>query len=207
MAATMGAMKCCRFLAVLIALLASLSVAVAWAGARFDHSLPSPGAVLATSPARIDIYTHRTTSAAPGDTQIIAIDRNQRRVDLDNATVDPADHHHAFVGIQPNLPSGRYIVSFKTLGEVDLDHDGGDFAFYVGIQPSGPDRAADATLAVTTITGDESLSGYRRGIVEGGLTVAIGAPAAFYYIQRRKRKERDADRSDGGGLPPAVGSS
>lgn len=206
MIATMGAMRFLRAAAVLFALLAALSVAVVTAGARFDHSLPGPGAVLATSPERIDIYTHRTTSAAPGDTQIIVIDRNQRRVDLDNATVDPTDHHHASVGLEPNLPPGRYIVSFKTLGEADLDHDGGDFAFYVGMQPSGPDRAADATLAVTTITGDESLSGYRRGIVEGGLTVAIGAPAAFYYIQRRKRKERAADRSDGG-LPPVAGPS
>lgn len=197
----MGAMRVRHLVAVLCATVAALGFGVVSAGARFDHSQPSPGEVLVSSPQRVDIYTHRTTSAAPGDTQMIVTDRDQRRVDLGDTSVDPADHHHASVGLQGNLPPGRYIVSFKTLGEDDLDHDGGNFAFYVRMQPTGPDRAADATLAVTTITGDENLSGYRRGIVEGGITVAIGAPAAFYYIQRRKRRVRDAIERDDGAAP------
>src|SRR5579885_3055241 len=97
---------------------------VAIAAARFDHATPGPEQVVNVSPARIDIYTVRTTSPDPLGTQAIVLDQNKARVDEGDTVVDPADHHHFWVELQPNLPPGRYVVSFKTLGESDLDYDG-----------------------------------------------------------------------------------
>lgn len=193
-------MRASRLLLLLPAVAALLSVSLAVATARYDHSTPAPEDALPASPDRIDIFTHLATSAAPGDTQIIVIDRDQQRVDLGDVVVDAGDHRHFSVGVKPQLPAGRYVVTFKTLGESDFDHDGGDFAFYVGMQPTTADRAADRSLAVTIPSEDVNLTGYRRGIVEGGLTLVIAAPAAFYYVIKR-RKGKQAVSVDSDGLP------
>jgi len=182
-----------RLVAIAAGLACGLAVTVALAAARYDHSTPVPGEVFAAAPGRIDVFTRRTTSAVPGDSQIAVIDVNQRRVDQDDAAVDPADHHHLSAHLPSSLPAGRYVVTFKTLGERDLDHDGGQFAFYVGAPPTPAERAADATLVLTTVTNDESLTGYRRGLVEGGLTFLIGGPAALYYIHKRQARKADGE--------------
>ena len=161
---------------------------MASAAARFDRAVPGPEQVVAVSPARIDIYTVRATSPNPLGTQAMVVDRRSQRVDRGDTVVDPADHHHFSVGLQPNLVPGRYVVSFKTLGEADLDHDGGNYAFYVGRPPSAAELAADKGLSLTTLDDPASLSGYQRGAVEGGLTLVVGLPAIYYVWQRRKRK-------------------
>lgn len=158
------------------------------AAARFDRAVPGPEQVVAVSPARIDIYTVRATSPNPLGTQAMVADRLSQRVDRGDTVVDPADHHHFSVGLQPNLLPGRYVVSFKTLGEVDLDHDGGNYAFYVGRPPSTAELAADTRLSLTTLDDPASLSGYQRGAVEGGLTLVVGLPAIYYVWRWRKRK-------------------
>ncbi|HEY8837368.1 MAG TPA: copper resistance protein CopC [Dehalococcoidia bacterium] len=169
-----------------------VTVTVAAAKAQYDHSTPGPGEVVSRQPARIDIYTRRPTSPVPGNTQVIVIDRDQRHVDSGDVVVDPTDHDHFSVGLQPGLPPGRYVVTFKTLGETDLDLDGGEFAFYLGVQPDAAARAADRSLALTIDDGDLTITGYRRGIIEGGLTAIIAVPVALHYIQKRRRKAGDA---------------
>lgn len=161
---------------------------MASAAARFDRAVPGPEQVVTVSPARIDIYTVRATSPNPLGTQAMVVDRLSQRVDRGDTVVDRADHHHFSVGLQPNLLPGRYVVSFKTLGEADLDHDGGNYAFYVGRAPSTAELAADTRLSLTTLDDPASLSGYQRGAVEGGLTLVVGLPAIYYVRQRRKRK-------------------
>ena len=173
--------------AILAGALALGAVVVVEAAARFDHASPGPEAVLTASPGRVDIYTRRPTSPDPADTQVIVVDGEQRRVDQGDSAVDPRDHQHLGVSLAPGLAAGRYIVSFKTRGEHDLDHDGGQYAFYLGMQPSAADLAADKSLAITTLGGEDTLTGYRRGLVEGALGVVVALPVVLYFVHRHYR--------------------
>lgn len=177
-----------RLAATIVTAALALGAVVAHAAARFDHSSPGPEAVLSASPGRVEIYTRRATSADPADTQVIVVDGDKRRVDWGDSAVDPADHQHITVSLEPGLASGRYIVSFKTRGENDLDHDGGQYAFYVGMQPSAADLAADKSLTLTTLGGEDVLTGYRRGLVEGALGVAVALPVVLYLVHRHYRR-------------------
>jgi len=162
-------------------------MSVAFAAAVFDHASPGPGQVLHSDPGAVDIYTKRPTSTSPDNTQLIVQDGDSRRVDLGDAAVDPADHRHFHVSVQPNLAPGRYVVTFKTMEEAGYDPDGGQFAFYVRVQPTAADRAADAILTLTLPDDGGNISGYQRGIVEGLLTAVIIIPVAGWYVIRRRR--------------------
>jgi len=185
-----------RVVLVVIAMCAALGGGGVHAAARFDHATPAPGSVLTVPPDRVDIYTVRPTSPRSGDTQVVVLNGDRRRLDHDDSTVDPEDHHHIWVTLESNLPAGRYVVSFKTRGDVDYDHDGGEYAFYVGVQPTSADRAADAALSLTTLGGEDVLHGYQRGLVEGLAAVSIGGPVALYLVYRhyQKRKAHDGER-------------
>lgn len=183
-----------------LTLLAILAAPGAAAAAIFDHASPSPGQVLRASPASVDIYTKRPTSPSPANTQVIVQNHDSQRVDLGDMAVDPADHHHFHVSLSPNLAPGRYIVTFKTMEEAGYDPDGGQFAFYVGVQPSAADRAADRLLTLTLPSDGEDIKGYQRGIVEGLLTAVIIVPVAGWYVLRRRRR-----RTGGESLLPGAG--
>lgn len=178
------ALLCLALLAT--ALVSLVVVSAVHAAARFARSSPNPGQAVQTSPARVDIYTVRATTPDPLGTQALVLDKDQRQVDTGVTTVDPADHHHFWVDLQPGLAAGRYIVKFKTMGETDFDLDGGAFAFYIGVQPNAADRAADKALSLTTLDDPSTFTGYQRGFVEGGLTLVVAMPAIYYIWQRRK---------------------
>ncbi|HLZ71218.1 MAG TPA: copper resistance protein CopC [Dehalococcoidia bacterium] len=179
----------CACSAALIALTASAGLAAA----IFDHAAPGPEQVLQAGPAEVDIYTKRPTSPQPDGTQLIVQDGDGRRVDRGDAAVDPADHSHFRASLQPNLAPGRYVVTFKTLEEAGFDPDGGQFAFYVGRQPTAADRAADSLLTLTLPGDGTNISGYKRGIVEGLLTAVVIIPVAGWYVWRRRRKAAGGD--------------
>ena len=63
--------------------------------------------------------------------------------------LDDADRQHLSVGLLPNLPNGRYQVSFQTLSDVDGDLNHGQFAFYVGGGPTAEQQRSDSILTLT----------------------------------------------------------
>src|SRR5579883_1184435 len=163
----------------------ALSIAAVFAKAPFDHADPGPEQVVATMPAQIDLYTASPTSPAPADTQAVVSGPDGRQADMNQSTVDPANHMHIIVPMKADLPPGRYIVSFKTAGEYDREADGGSYAFYVGRQPTAADLRADKVLT-QTVPPDFTLTvpgftGFTRGLVEGGIPLLILVPAGLYY--------------------------
>src|SRR6266487_2176031 len=147
-----------RLVASLVAL-AALAITLpagAFAHARYDHSTPSPGQVVSTSPPLVDIFTAQDMRRTPGADEITVTGPNNERVDTGNSVVDDANRRHLSVGLKPNLPPGRYVVSFKTLSDEDGEADQGQFAFYVGAPPTNDQKAADAKLALSTATEDQA---------------------------------------------------
>src|SRR5579875_961044 len=146
-----------RRVAVIVALAAAVAMALpslALAHARYDHSTPSPGQVVATSSPAVDIYTAQDMRKIAGANVITVVGPDGKQADTGNTVVDDSNRRHLSVGLQPNLPPGRYVVSFKTLSDQDGEADHGQFAFYVQTPPTAEQKAADAKLPLTTDTDD-----------------------------------------------------
>jgi len=175
--------------ALFIVLAAALPSSVL-AHARYDHSTPSPGQVVATSPPAVDIFTAQDMRKTTGADEITVTDPNQNRVDTGNSVVDDSNRRHLSVGLQPNLPPGRYLVAFKTLSDEDGEADHGQFAFYVGAPPTSDQKAADAKLALTTATEDEapppSHTGLYTAIAVVVALLILAIIGGFTWTRRRR---------------------
>lgn len=149
--------------------LALATVAGVSAHARYDHSTPSPGQVLSTPPTRVDIYTVQDMVKQAGVNEIDVTNEAGQRVDRGDTTVDDNNRRHFYVDLQPNLPPGRYVVSFKNKSDEDGEEDHGQFAFYIGQQPTPEQKAADAQLKLTSQEENSS-----SGSSNNGTKVLIG---------------------------------
>jgi methionine-rich copper-binding protein CopC len=156
--------------------------AIAEAHAHYASSQPAIGQVLQTAPARIDIYTDSDMRKAAGANVIMVTGPDGSRVDDGNTVVDDANRQHFSVGLQPNLPNGRYVVSFQTLSDVDGDTDHGRFAFYVGAGPTAAQQQLDANLngPITTVSSGAQTTS--AGSSRFGGTALVAAAAILVLI-------------------------
>ncbi len=174
------------------ALLALLGVAIVSAHARYDHSTPGQGEVLQTSPARVDIYTVQDMKKDQTVTEITVADANNNRVDSGDTTVEDTNRRHFSVGLKPNLPAGRYVVSFKNSSDEDGEDDHGQFAFYVGSAPTAQQKALDAKLAITSKSDTPAKSNSHTGliiaIIVAVIVLVLLAAGALWYLRRPRRR-------------------
>jgi methionine-rich copper-binding protein CopC len=185
-----------RFVALCAGLIAVLvSVSAALAHARYDHSTPGQGEVVQTAPAQVDIYTAQDMQKQAGADEI-TVERNDTAnsggqvVSNGPTMVDDNNRRHFFVALQPNLPAGRYVVSFKNVSDEDGEADHGQFAFYVGTGPTAAQKALDARLAITSQDEDAKHSDSHTGLIIGivvAVVVVIALIAAGLFIRQRRR--------------------
>lgn len=109
----------------LMALLAT--GAPAWAHAFPDHSEPRVGHVVDSPPAAVRIWFDGAIE--PVFSTLRVEDAGKRRVDRDDAHVDPADRTLLEVSLPP-LPSGRYQVFWSVVAR-DGHRTEGSFPFRV----------------------------------------------------------------------------
>jgi methionine-rich copper-binding protein CopC len=178
---------------VAVAALAIVALAVpptsVFAHARYDHSTPASEQVVATSPPAVDIYTAQDMRKTTGADVIAVMGLDGKHVDTGNTVVDDSNRRHFSIGLQPNLPPGRYLVSFKTLSDEDGEADQGQFAFYVQTPPTADQKAEDAKLQITTDTGTDSQPTSHTGlyIAIGGAIAAVIVIAAGGFAWARRR--------------------
>lgn len=181
-----------RGLVVVAALVAPLlALALVAAHARYDHSTPGQGEVVATPPARVDIFTAQEMKKEQASTEITVTDANGARVDTGDTTVDDANRKRFSVGLKANLPAGRYVVSFKNVSDEDGEADNGQFAFYVGAGPTAAQKALDAKLAITSKTDDTKHSDSHTGLIVAIVVIVVAvivvAGGGFAFMRRRRR--------------------
>ena len=190
-----GAFRSLRISALLlVALCALLGVAVTMAHSRYDHSTPGQGEVVQASPPRVDIYTVQEMAKQQG-AYSITVERNDngtpgQRVDTANTVIDDANRKHFSVGLQPNLPPGRYVVSFKNVSDEDGEADHGQFAFYVGTGPTAAQKPLDAKLQITakSETTSTSHTGLIIGIAAAIVVLVLLAGGGLWYTRRPRRR-------------------
>lgn len=190
--------------AILTAIVLVLTSAVASAHARFDHSTPMPGQVLTSSPTSVDIYTEQDmqkTAGAYGIT-VMRDDAGTPGPAVDNGTtvMDDANRKHFSVALQPNLPPGRYLVSFHNVSDEDGDADHGQFAFYIGAGPTAAQQALDSKLQISSAVAPTpapataaaasgaSHTGVYVAIVAVGVAVLVIVGALFAWSRRTRRR-------------------
>jgi methionine-rich copper-binding protein CopC len=172
------------------AVAAAFATTIVLAHARFDHATPSPGQVLTTAPARVDIFTAQDMRKTAGANDIAVAGPDNSRVDDGNTVVDDANRRHFSVGLKPNLPNGRYLVSFKTLSDEDGEADHGQYAFYIGAQPTAQQVADDKKLTQTAKTDaapSSSHTGLYVGIAVAVVVIALLLIGGAIAMMRRRR--------------------
>jgi copper transport protein len=116
-------------LVAVIALYCAWAVSPAHAHALFVRSNPAPNAILAQSPAQVEIYFSETLQ--PGLSLISVYDSNGQVVDLGDVRVDANEPTRMTVSLF-SLRDGVYTVSWKALSTIDGHLTTGSFPFAVG---------------------------------------------------------------------------
>src|SRR5438094_2255428 len=85
------------------------------AHAEYDHSTPADGEVVATAPAKIDVFFKESITRANGLPLLIVLNDTGDPVDTGtfaapSGLLDDTDRTHMSDALQPNLPGGRYTV-------------------------------------------------------------------------------------------------
>jgi copper transport protein len=130
----------------LASIAAVVLVASVSAHARRKSSTPAAGEVLATSPATLTIEFTQEIQKISGTYGIDVIDESGADVTAADAVIDDADRTQMSVELQPDLPDGRYVVTYRNVSDADGDEFEASFAFYVGVEPTEEDLAADREL-------------------------------------------------------------
>src|SRR5688500_6332031 len=100
------------FVSLLLFVGALVIPATVFAHAAFDRSSPSPGQVLSSAPATVEIFTSQDMRRQGGSNVITVEDERGTRVDSGDARIDDANRRRMTAGLRPNLPNGRYVVRF-----------------------------------------------------------------------------------------------
>lgn len=173
---------------VLVTLLAIRAPSVS-AHARYDHSTPGDGEVLATAPAKVDVYFAEEVQRGNGLPTLTVVSDDGDVVDK-GAVLDDDDRTHMSAELNDSLEDGRYTVIWHTISAEDGEEAQGAFHFYVGAAPTpipsggAPSAAATSTPVVSTpATNDDDdsgeipiwglIAGIIGGIVVGGAAGAV----------------------------------
>ena len=165
-------------LGVAVCLLAGLAAGRDAAGHAVPIALtPAAGAALPETPPEVVLrFSERVESRA---STLTVVDAQGRRVDRDDAAVDPADPWRYRVGLTP-LAAGAYTVSWRVLSADDGHVTGGAHVFVVGAAsaPPAPAAGGGGTAALrplarwlVTAGGADLLGGLGR---LGGVAVLVG---------------------------------
>ena len=115
--------------------------------ARLKESIPAVGEVVQASPAEVSITFTNDIQKITGTYGITVTNDGGQSVTRGEAVLQEDDRSVLVVALQPNLPQGRYVVQYKNISDEDGDPFEAGFAFYVGVEPTEEQRAADALLA------------------------------------------------------------
>ena len=118
-----------------------------FAHARYKSSTPDTGAVLASSPARVEItFTEQVQKVAGTYSIEVTRDRGASAT-AGSAVLDDANRTKLSVPLQTALAPGRYVVNWTNVSDDDADPAEGAFSFYINTQPNAVDLANDKQLA------------------------------------------------------------
>ena len=184
-----------------------LLVGTAYAHAAYVRSNPGADAVVATPPARVDIWFAQELFRHKGDNTISVTAPDGQEVTVGDTTIDDDDRKHAWVNLKPNLAAGIYQVAWKNVSLEDGHPSEGSFSFTIDPQaavtstPMGTPTpigkiAATATVpetaAATPSPASPTVAPTKPAASSGlcGLGAAPIIGLAAYVVVKNSRKKR-----------------
>jgi methionine-rich copper-binding protein CopC len=143
------------------------------AHANYESSTPAKGEVLSASPAQVSITFTQDVQRITG-TYGIDVIGPAGPATAGAATLNDEDRSIMTAPLAPNLPPGRYVVEWKNVSDTDGDSAEGAFSFYIGVQPTAEDLAADAALEEA---GEEATPTPTTGAATPGTTPPVSSTA------------------------------
>lgn len=117
-----------------------LCVGPVQAHADYLRSEPGAGAVVATPPARVEIWFTQDMFRRAGANWIRVTGPDGADAHIGEAVIDDDDRRHLTVALRPDLISGEYTVTWHTLSAEDGDEEEKSFTFTLD-----PQAAATST--------------------------------------------------------------
>ena len=192
-----------RIKALLIGILIAgglLFVETAHAHSAYVRSTPGADAVIASAPAKVEIWFSQELFRRKGENTIRVSGPDGQEVSNGETTIDDDDRTHIWVELSPNLPAGKYLVEWKNISVEDGHTTEGSFSFSIDPQaavtstPMGESNEIP-TLKNTPRPESTPQSAPTEAPVSTNKPCAGGfAPVAglvFFDILRRRRKQTD----------------
>jgi methionine-rich copper-binding protein CopC len=108
-----------------------LLVGTAYAHSRYVRSEPGAEAIVATPPARVDIWFSQELFRRKGENTIQVTGPDGTEVSVGDTAIDDDDRTHIWVSLKPNLPAGVYQVVWKNVSLEDGHSFEGSFSFTI----------------------------------------------------------------------------
>lgn len=183
-----------------------LLVGTAYAHAAYVRSSPGADAIVATPPARMDIWFAQELFRRQGENTIRVTAPDGQEVSVGATTIDDDDRKHIWVALKPNLAAGVYQVAWKNVSVEDGHPTEGSFSFTIDPQaaatstpmgeptPIGQATAQPAAIESATATPNPTPSIATPTKAPPALSVC-GVPvasilgvAAYVTLSRSRRK-------------------
>ena len=195
--------KAKRIKALLIGILIAgglLFTETAHAHSAYVHSNPGADAVIATSPAKVEIWFSQELFRRKGENVIHVSGPDGLEISSGKTTIDDDDRTHIWVELNPNLPAGKYLVEWKNISVEDGHSTEGSFNFSIDSQAAVTSTPMGESNALPTLTNTPLPASTPQPVpteapastnnpCAGGLAPVAGL--VFFDILHRRRKQTD----------------
>ncbi len=188
-----SSMKHTRFFLFLTMLIMGIGFVIpVSAHALLLSSNPAPNAILATSPAQVELFF--SEPVAQGLSSLIVFDQNGLQADQKDMRVDPSNPTRMTVSL-PALVTGIYTVSWKAVSATDGHQTEGAFTFSVGSGNNGPAYKPVQQTSSSSLPGSAL---FFKWLLLAALAL-LGGRVPFLWLVWKPSLNKDA-----GDLPAAV---
>jgi methionine-rich copper-binding protein CopC len=123
-------------------------VGTASAHAHYISSTPAKSAVLTAAPTSVSITFAEEIQNTAGSFGLTVLNKDGGSAEASAPKLASGDAKTLTVNLKSGLANGRYEVHWNNVSSVDGDAATGAFSFYIGVQPTAADLAADEELAM-----------------------------------------------------------
>ena len=177
-----------------------LFVETAYAHSAYVRSNPGADAVIASAPAKVEIWFSQELFRRKGENIIQVSGPDGQEVSSGETQIDDEDRAHIWVELSPNLPAGKYLVEWKNISVEDGPSTEGSFSLSIDPQAAVTSAPMQESTDIPTLTNTplpestpqpaptEAPVSTNNPCAGGLAPVAV---LVFFDILRRRRKQTD----------------
>jgi copper resistance protein C len=170
-----------------------------------ESSNPPIDGIVTEAPSRVEVVF--TEEIVPDGTTLEVFSLEGPKVDQGDveADLDDPERRRVFIGLDPDITPGRYIVQWTSLSAIDDDEVSGSFGFEY--DPSAtpvaspvPDQAVATPMstpaAAESAAGEDDDDGGSTALTAGLVAVAVALLAVFIALRSRRPSTPETEREE-----------